>query len=120
MKKIPEPFGSGILSNFRGETVFQSHDAVESVGIFGVFAIISVAHELEFVAHGGVGERRLNGGDTGIMKALAKRLNGDTSDTSICTIDETCANHMIAFAAEESRVTGKVIDLSEYEAAHSV
>ena len=60
------------------------------------------------------------GGDTGIMQALAKRLNGDTSDTSICTIDETCANHMIAFAAEESRVTGKVIDLAEYEAAHSV
>ena len=55
------------------------------------------------------------GGDGGIIKALSDRLGGDTSSKSLCTIDETCRNHLIAFAAEESRVTGKVIDMDEYE-----
>ncbi|MBE6666702.1 MAG: Gfo/Idh/MocA family oxidoreductase [Ruminococcaceae bacterium] len=55
------------------------------------------------------------GGDGGIIKAVAARLDGDTSSKSLCTIEETCRNHLIAFAAEESRVTGKVIDMEEYE-----
>ena len=55
------------------------------------------------------------GGDDGIIRALRDRLNGKTENVSFCTIEETCRNHLIAFAAEESRVTGKVIDLAEYE-----
>lgn len=55
------------------------------------------------------------GGDGGIIKAVAARLDGDASSKSLCTIEETCRNHLIAFAAEESRVTGKVIDMEEYE-----
>ena len=57
------------------------------------------------------------GGDGGIMRALSNRLNGNTEDVSFCTIEETCRNHLIAFAAEESRVTGKVIDMDEYESS---
>ena len=53
------------------------------------------------------------GGDTGIMKALADKLNG--KDVSVCDLRETYISHLIAFAAEESRVTGKVIDMEEYE-----
>ena len=55
------------------------------------------------------------GGDEGIMFALEKCLESGESDASICTIEETCRNHLISFAAEESRLTGKVIDLREYE-----
>ena len=55
------------------------------------------------------------GGDGGIVRAVAERLNGDTSSKSLCTIEETCRNHLIAFAAEESRVRGSVIDMDEYE-----
>ena len=55
------------------------------------------------------------GGDGGIIKALSDRLAGDTSSKSLCTIDETCRNHLIAFAAEEARVKGTVIDMDEYE-----
>ena len=54
------------------------------------------------------------GGDDGIIDALQRRLNGDCSDASVCTIAETCANHLISFAAEESRLTGRVIDMNEY------
>lgn len=54
------------------------------------------------------------GGDGGIVQALAKRLDGDTSDKAICTIAETCKNHLIAFAAEESRLTGTVVSFDEY------
>ena len=56
------------------------------------------------------------GGDQGIMVAISKRLDGETENDSICPIEETCTNHLIAFAAEESRVTGKVIDMDEYRA----
>ena len=56
------------------------------------------------------------GGDTGIMVALRDAMNGTYDGNSICTIEETCRNHLISFAAEESRLTGKVVDLTEMEA----
>ena len=39
--------------------------------------------------------------------------NGVTSN-SISDIDISCMSHLVAFAAEEARVTGKVIDMEEY------
>ena len=58
------------------------------------------------------------GGDEGIMNALLARLNGEVENNSICTIQETCKNHMISFAAEESRVSGKVVDFAEFLKQH--
>ncbi len=55
------------------------------------------------------------GGDPGIMNAVLQRLNGNKENNSICTLADTCRNHLISFAAEESRISGKVIDLEEYE-----
>jgi len=55
------------------------------------------------------------GGDGGIVRALRDRLNGFMSNVAICTIEETCRNHLIAYAAEESRLTGKVVDMKEFE-----
>ncbi len=57
------------------------------------------------------------GGDQGIIRALRDRLNGDTDNIAICTIEETCRNHLIAYAAEESRRSGRVMDMREYESA---
>lgn len=55
------------------------------------------------------------GGDVGIIDALKNLVNGKTSK-SICSIAESCDNHMISFAAEESRINGgKVIELSDFE-----
>ncbi|MBO5101701.1 MAG: Gfo/Idh/MocA family oxidoreductase [Clostridia bacterium] len=53
------------------------------------------------------------GGDDGIVDALRDVLEG-VPNFSVCDIAESCDNHLIAFAAEESRVTGKIIDLEEY------
>ncbi len=55
------------------------------------------------------------GGDQGIIRALKTCLEGDRSNPSVCTIERTCRNHLIAYAAEESRLSGKVVDLREYE-----
>ena len=55
------------------------------------------------------------GGDNGIIYALRELLNGNRCK-SVCEIGESCDNHMISFAAEESRLTGKVIDMAEFEA----
>ena len=55
------------------------------------------------------------GGDRGIIKALRDRLNGETGNIAICTIEDTCRNHLIAYAAEESRIKGTVINMEEYE-----
>lgn len=55
------------------------------------------------------------GGDTGIIYALKKCLDGDSFGSSVCTLAETCRNHLIAYAAEESRVSGKVVDMKDFE-----
>lgn len=56
------------------------------------------------------------GGDTGIIYALRDLMNGEISN-SVCGVGESCDNHMISFAAEESRLTGKVIDMTKFEAS---
>ena len=53
------------------------------------------------------------GGDYGIMVALKDLLEG-RENSSACGIEESCDNHMIAFAAEESRLLGNVVDMDEY------
>ena len=53
------------------------------------------------------------GGDIGILYALKDLLEGVPNE-SVCEISESCDNHMIAFAAEESRLTGKVVDMEEF------
>ncbi len=53
------------------------------------------------------------GGDLGIVLALKDVIAG-IPNASVCDIAESCDNHMISFAAEESRLTGKVIDMEEF------
>ena len=55
------------------------------------------------------------GGDAGIIKALKDLIEG-IPNKSICDIAESCDNHMIAFAAEESRVMGTIVDMDEFSA----
>lgn len=54
-----------------------------------------------------------SGGDGGIMEDFIKSINGNGSyNTSI--IDNSLESHMICFAAEESRIEGKTINLQEF------
>ena len=55
------------------------------------------------------------GGDTGIMVDMIKYMNNEMPSKSICSIRTSYMNHLIAFAAEESRIKGTVIDLDKYE-----
>ena len=54
------------------------------------------------------------GGDRGIMVDTVHYLASNIQSKSICDVRMSYISHLIAFAAEESRLTGKVIDLDEY------
>ncbi len=57
------------------------------------------------------------GGDNGIIETLYAYLNKTYTGKSVPEINESYNNHLITFAAEESRKTGKVIDIDEYAAS---
>ena len=54
------------------------------------------------------------GGDQGIIETLYEYLNGCYAGPSIPTIDESCYNHLLAFAAEQSRLTNTVVDVEAF------
>ena len=54
------------------------------------------------------------GGDTGIMQDLVKYFNDEKPSKSICGINTSFMNHLIAFAAEESRAKDIVVDLDKF------
>ena len=54
------------------------------------------------------------GGDTGIMHDIVHYLNGDTSSKSINSVMTSYMNHLICFAAEESRLNDTVVNLQKY------
>ena len=53
------------------------------------------------------------GGDSGIMCSLYDMLNGDTDAAKLSNISISVKNHKIVFAAEKSRLEGRVVDMSE-------
>ena len=55
------------------------------------------------------------GGDTGIMHAFWELLNGQYADSSICDVETSARNHLIAFAAEKSRLENTIVDMRQYE-----
>lgn len=57
------------------------------------------------------------GGDTGIMDTLTDYFANDITSKRLSDARTSYISHLIAFAAEESRLTGKVIDLDEYSNA---
>lgn len=54
------------------------------------------------------------GGDDGIINSLYDYLNGQYEGKSISDIRISADNHLIVFAAEESRKNGYVVDFEEY------
>ena len=53
------------------------------------------------------------GGDKGIMRALYAYLNGDRSDISLTTINDSVNGHLCVYAAEKARKTDTVVDLKK-------
>lgn len=60
------------------------------------------------------------GGDSGIVTALYEYLTDSYEGCSISDITTSVNNHLIVFAAEQSRKTGTVVDLDEYIASLDV
>ena len=56
------------------------------------------------------------GGDVGIMIDTVNYFGEGIQTPSICDVRMSYLSHLIAFASEESRLTGAVVDLDEYSA----
>ena len=54
------------------------------------------------------------GGVAGIVKTLYSFMIGEYNGVSVPTIQESCYNHLITFAADHARKTGTVVDVEEY------
>ena len=65
--------------------------------------------ELDETIFGGHG-----GGDKGIVDAFVALMDGSYCGNTLSDIEVCCENHLTAFAAEESRLSGRVIDMKEY------
>lgn len=57
------------------------------------------------------------GGDQGIIACFYDLLCGKEEDSSLADISVSVSNHMIAFAAEQARLSGQVVDVEAYEHA---
>lgn len=55
------------------------------------------------------------GGDRGIIRSFCSLLAGTYDGNSITDIATSVENHLVAFAAEASRLNGSVVDLRTYE-----
>ena len=55
------------------------------------------------------------GGDRGIMRSFCQLLLGTYTGNSISSITTSINNHLTTFAAEESRLTGSVVNVEEYK-----
>jgi len=53
------------------------------------------------------------GGDDGLMRAFVGAIRGDRAGV-LTSAREALASHLMAFAAEQSRVTGEAMDLDHY------
>lgn len=60
------------------------------------------------------------GGDPGLIRALYEEMTKPSSEPLAAGIDSTVHSHLIGFAAEESRLTGRVVDLSEFRQRHTL
>lgn len=54
------------------------------------------------------------GGDLGIVKAFCEYLTGEYSGNAVSDITTSVNNHIAAFAAESSRLEGRVINMNEF------
>ena len=54
------------------------------------------------------------GGDFGLMAAFVASLQGGGGDHMLTGAEDSLESHLLAFAAEEARASGKVIDMDGY------
>lgn len=121
-------FEDGIFASFTMSSFTKGGRAIKIMGTKGElngdmnnpiitvydFATKSVKeYDLDKAALGSSITDGHGGGDHGIMVALLDVIEG-RENRSACDIAESCDNHLISFAAEESRFNDAVVDMEEY------
>lgn len=71
--------------------------------------------EIEISEYGNDISSGHGGGDMGIMIDTLSLLRGETPSDSICEVRTSYENHITGFAAEQSRLDGRVVTITEYE-----
>lgn len=99
------------------------------IRVFGTKGEVTMASKKEFIVYSFADgkEKRFpvqeygnsitdghGGGDTGIMIDTVRYFGENAASKSVCDVRTSYISHLIAFAAEESRLTGKVVDLEQY------
>ena len=54
------------------------------------------------------------GGDRGIMRSFCQFLTGTYTGNSVTEVTTSIENHLVTFAAEESRREGSVVTIEDY------
>ena len=60
------------------------------------------------------------GGDNGIMGTFGRLVADEYEGVSASSIEVSCQNHMIVFAAEEAREKGTVVSVPEFAARYGM
>ncbi len=95
-------------------TLGEVHAALDENTPITIYDFVTQDTEtIQLVAKDGISGGH-GGGDEGIIADLYDYFTDNYTGCSIPTIDESLFNHLIVFAAEESRKTNKVVDVSEY------
>jgi hypothetical protein len=58
------------------------------------------------------------GGDAGLVRALYGEMTKPAGAPLEAGLDSTLHSHVMTFAAEEARLTGRTVDIEEFHRAH--
>ena len=122
-------FEGGLTGTFT-MTAFETGRHIEVYGTRGVLKggetyrrhfgthLVVIPHEGEVVRHTVQAEdggyELHGGGDPGLMNALYDEMTQAPGLPLKAGLDSTVHSHLIAFAAEEARVTGRTVDVEEF------
>ncbi len=127
-------FEGGITGTFT-MTAFENGRHLEIYGTRGVLKggetyrhqfgthLVLLPHEGEpkrFTVQAADGGYELHGGgDAGLIEALHTEMTAPPGAPLQAAISATVHSHLLAFAAEEARLSRQVVDISEFQARHS-
>ena len=99
----------------KGELYANMSDSEITIYTFAdkkCFTVPVNTEESELSGHGG--------GDEGIISELYDYLNGNYTGYRAANIATSVKNHLLCFAAEQSRHTSTVVDLDDYFAQYNI
>ncbi len=93
------------ISGTKGEIIGCDKDGYFKLNVFGAWGKKVKIKDTQIGGH--------LGGDSGIVRDFLQYLQNGTGTEKITFIHETLESHKVAFGAEQSRKSGKVIDFDK-------